>query len=89
MATIPFTTASTEQSFTGLTPGPHVITVRMVDANGTAIPDSQTQVCGFLSFLQRKMAAHRDPVAAPTPALRPQLPLLRRRKTTHLNLKTG
>ncbi len=38
------TTTSTEQSFTGLTAGPHVITVRLVDANGTAIPDSQTQV---------------------------------------------
>ena len=40
----PVTTASTEQSFTGLAAGQHVITVRMVDANGTAIPDSQTQV---------------------------------------------
>ncbi len=40
----PTTTTSTEQSFTGLTAGPHVITVRLVDANGTAIPDSQTQV---------------------------------------------
>ena len=44
----PVTTTTTEQSFTGLTPGQHVITVRMVDANGTAIPDSQTQVQFFV-----------------------------------------
>jgi hypothetical protein len=40
----PVTTTSTEQTFTGLTPGQHVITVQLVDANGTQIPDSQTQV---------------------------------------------
>jgi hypothetical protein len=40
----PITTASTEQNFTGLTPGQHVITVRLVDANGTLVPNSQTQV---------------------------------------------
>ena len=44
----PVTTASTEQSFTGLTAGQHVITLRLVDANGTAIPDSQTQVSIFV-----------------------------------------
>jgi hypothetical protein len=44
----PITTATTEQSFTGLTAGQHVITVRLVDANGTAIPDSQTQVQFFV-----------------------------------------
>lgn len=44
----PVTTASTEQSFTGLTPGQHVITVRLVDANGTSVPDSQTQVAIFV-----------------------------------------
>lgn len=40
----PVTTTTTEQSFTGLTPGPHVITVQLVDANGTAVPNSETQV---------------------------------------------
>ncbi len=45
----PVTTASTEQSFPGLAAGQHVITVRMVDANGTAIPDSQTQVRIFVT----------------------------------------
>jgi lipoprotein-anchoring transpeptidase ErfK/SrfK len=44
----PITTATTEQSFTGLTAGQHVVTVRLVDANGTAIPDSQTQVQFFV-----------------------------------------
>jgi hypothetical protein len=44
----PVTTTSTEQSFTGLTAGQHVITIRMVDANGTAVPDSQTQVRIFV-----------------------------------------
>lgn len=40
----PITTATTEQTFTGLTPGQHVVTVQLVDANGTQIPNSQTQV---------------------------------------------
>jgi len=40
----PVVTASTERTFTGLTPGQHVMTVQLVDANGTQIPNSQTQV---------------------------------------------
>jgi LPXTG-motif cell wall-anchored protein len=40
----PITAASTEQNFTGLTPGQHVITIQLVDANGTPIPNSRTQV---------------------------------------------
>ncbi len=40
----PVTTASTSQNFTGLTPENHVVTVRLVDANGTPVPQSQTQV---------------------------------------------
>jgi hypothetical protein len=40
----PVVTASTEQNFTGLTPGQHVVTIQLVDANGTPIPNSQTQV---------------------------------------------
>lgn len=36
--------ATTDQSFTGITPGRHVITVRLLDANGAVIPNSQTQV---------------------------------------------
>lgn len=40
----PITTGTTEQSFTGLTPGQHVVTVQLVDANGTVVPESQTQV---------------------------------------------
>jgi hypothetical protein len=37
-------TTSTQQSFTGLTAGTHVISVQSVDANGTPIPDSQATV---------------------------------------------
>lgn len=40
----PVTTATTEQNFTGLTPGQHVITVQLVDANGTPAANSQTEV---------------------------------------------
>jgi hypothetical protein len=40
----PVTTTTSQQSFTGLTPGSHVVTVQLVDANGTLIPNSQAQV---------------------------------------------
>lgn len=40
----PLTTTTNQQSFTGLTPGPHVVTIQLVDANGTVIGNSQTQV---------------------------------------------
>ncbi len=40
----PITTTATEQSFTGLTAGNHVLTVQLIDANGTLIPNSQAEV---------------------------------------------
>lgn len=69
----PISTSTTEQSFTGLTPGQHVITVRMVDANGTAIQDSQTQVRIFVVPTAQNGGTTRTPspssnqTASPTP----------------------
>lgn len=40
----PVQTTSTEQSFDGLTPGTHTVIVELVDANGTPINGSHTQV---------------------------------------------
>lgn len=40
----PVNTTTSQQSFTGLTTGSHVVTVELVDANGTVIPNSQAQV---------------------------------------------
>ncbi len=40
----PVETTSTEQSFSGMTPGKHVLTVEVVDANHTPIMGSRTQV---------------------------------------------
>jgi hypothetical protein len=40
----PVETSSTEQSFTGLQPGDHVITVDLVDANHTPVGGSHTEV---------------------------------------------
>ena len=38
------TTTSTEHTFSGLTPGPHTVTVQLVDANGTPIAGGQCVV---------------------------------------------
>jgi len=40
----PVETSSTEQSFTGLQPGDHVITIDLVDANHTPVGGSHTEV---------------------------------------------
>jgi hypothetical protein len=40
----PVDTDSTEYTFTGLVPGPHTITIQLVDANGTPIPGSNATV---------------------------------------------
>ncbi len=40
----PVLTTATSQTFTGLTPGNHTITVEMVDANGTPIMGSLSQI---------------------------------------------
>ena len=40
----PAKTSSTEQSFTGLTPGTHTIWLQVVDANNTSVPGTQTSV---------------------------------------------
>ena len=40
----PVTTNSTDQTFTGLTPGPHAITVQLVDANGTPVAGARSEV---------------------------------------------
>jgi hypothetical protein len=40
----PVETTSTERSFSGLAPGSHVLTVEVVDANGTPIMGSHTEV---------------------------------------------
>ncbi len=40
----PVRTTSMEQSFTGLAPGAHTVTVQMVDANNTPIPGSRAAV---------------------------------------------
>jgi hypothetical protein len=40
----PVTTNSTNYTFTGLTPGPHTVTVQLVDANGTPIAGARSEV---------------------------------------------
>lgn len=40
----PVTTTSTTHTFTGLTPGPHTVTVQLVDANGTPVMGGQAVV---------------------------------------------
>jgi len=40
----PVTTSSTDQTFTGLTPGPHTITVQLVDANETPVAGARNEV---------------------------------------------
>jgi hypothetical protein len=40
----PVDTDSTEYTFTGLQPGPHTISIQLVDANGTPIPGSSATV---------------------------------------------
>ncbi|HEX6879244.1 MAG TPA: hypothetical protein VF135_02680 [Terriglobales bacterium] len=45
----PVTTAQTQQSFTGLAPGAHTITVELVDANRTPIPGGRAAVQFFVS----------------------------------------
>jgi hypothetical protein len=40
----PVTTTSTTQTFTGLTPGAHTVTVQLVDANGTPIAGARSEV---------------------------------------------
>lgn len=40
----PVSTTSTEYSFSGLTPGPHTVTVQLVDANGTPVSGGQASV---------------------------------------------
>lgn len=40
----PIQTTSTEQSFTGLAPGQHVLTIDLVDANHTSIPQGHVDV---------------------------------------------
>jgi hypothetical protein len=40
----PITTSETSYTFTGLAPGTHTISVKMVDANGSLIPGSASAV---------------------------------------------
>jgi len=40
----PVATNSTNYTFTGLTPGPHTITVQLVDANGTPVAGARSEV---------------------------------------------
>jgi hypothetical protein len=40
----PIQTQDTEATFTGLSAGPHTVTVELVDANGMAIPGARSQV---------------------------------------------
>jgi hypothetical protein len=40
----PVTTTATNQTFSGLTPGPHTVRVQMVDANGTPITGAESEV---------------------------------------------
>lgn len=40
----PVTTNSTSQTFTGLTPGPHILAVQLVDANGTPVAGARSEV---------------------------------------------
>ncbi len=40
----PVTTTSTDQTFTGLRPGNHVVRVQLVDANGTPLPGGSSEV---------------------------------------------
>jgi hypothetical protein len=40
----PVTTNSTSYTFSGLTPGPHQVTVQLVDANGTPVAGARSEV---------------------------------------------
>src|SRR5690348_3950291 len=40
----PVQTQDTEATFTGLSSGPHTLTVELVDANGLAVPNGSSQV---------------------------------------------
>jgi hypothetical protein len=40
----PVATNSTNYTFTGLTPGPHTVTVQLVDANGTPVAGARSEV---------------------------------------------
>lgn len=40
----PVTTTATDHTFTGVTPGPHTITVQLVDANGTPVNGGKAEV---------------------------------------------
>ncbi len=62
----PVTTTATEYAFTGLTPGPHTVTVQAVDANGTPIPGAQAAV----QFNILKQTTHRTGPQAIAAALR-------------------
>jgi hypothetical protein len=64
----PVTTTATQQSFTGLAAGSHVVTVQLVDANGTVIPNSQAQVqFTVLPTTQNSGAASGGSQSAPSP----------------------
>ncbi len=47
--TDPITTSQTQQSFTGLTPGSHTVTVQLVDANGAPVLGGRAAVQFFVA----------------------------------------
>jgi hypothetical protein len=77
----PVTTTSTSVDFTGLTPGPHTVTVQLVDANNTPIAGSQTLV--HFTILQ-PVAQGNAPRAALDPAAQHESSLPHARTTLPL-----
>ncbi len=59
----PVQTTSTDQSFNGLTPGTHTVSVELVDANGTPINGSHTQIQFIMTPQQPSPAQPRNPSA--------------------------
>jgi Flp pilus assembly protein TadG len=69
----PVQTTSTDQSFSGLTPGTHTVSVELVDANGTPINGSHTQIQFTVGPAQPTTAA---PVQRGNPPSASQVPHL-------------
>ncbi len=60
----PVQTTSTDQSFNGLTPGTHTVSVELVDANGTPINGSHTQIQFIMTPEKPSSAQPRNPATS-------------------------
>lgn len=66
----PVVTAQTSQNFTGLTPGPHVVVVQLVDANNTPIAGARAET----QFTVATPAAQPQPTRPPGEQAKAELP---------------